>query len=156
MADHIKSLPKRLQEEVSEGGDNFSAGQRQVTRSPSGGILYLRTFGRTTGSVSLVVWRASVGCVSIQFCLLLCELPAPAFLTPDCLSPTADLHREGDPAQTQDPGAGRGEPLEDTEVLRVPVVRHHAGCRCYTWLALGDSVTLKHCVYEPKLTYHGT
>jgi ABC-type multidrug transport system fused ATPase/permease subunit len=28
--DHVLSLPGKLQEEVSEGGDNFSAGQRQV------------------------------------------------------------------------------------------------------------------------------
>jgi ABC-type multidrug transport system fused ATPase/permease subunit len=31
--DHVLSLPKKLDEEVSEGGDNFSAGQRQVSSS---------------------------------------------------------------------------------------------------------------------------
>ena len=31
--DHVLSLPKKLEEEVSEGGDNFSAGQRQVSQS---------------------------------------------------------------------------------------------------------------------------
>mmetsp|Transcript_17293 Transcript_17293/g.18755 ORF Transcript_17293/g.18755 Transcript_17293/m.18755 type:complete len:203 (+) Transcript_17293:2-610(+) len=28
--EHVLSLPKKLEEEVSEGGDNFSAGQRQL------------------------------------------------------------------------------------------------------------------------------
>ena len=31
--DHILSLPNKLQEVVAEGGDNFSAGQRQVSKS---------------------------------------------------------------------------------------------------------------------------
>lgn len=30
MKDHVSSLPSKLQEEVAEGGDNFSAGQRQL------------------------------------------------------------------------------------------------------------------------------
>ena len=30
MRDHVLSLPRKLLEEVAEGGDNFSAGQRQV------------------------------------------------------------------------------------------------------------------------------
>ncbi len=30
MLEHIQSLPNKLDELVSEGGDNFSAGQRQV------------------------------------------------------------------------------------------------------------------------------
>ena len=30
MFDHVQSLPNKLQELVAEGGDNFSAGQRQV------------------------------------------------------------------------------------------------------------------------------
>jgi ABC-type multidrug transport system fused ATPase/permease subunit len=30
MREHIQSLPGKLQEEVAEGGDNFSAGQRQL------------------------------------------------------------------------------------------------------------------------------
>ncbi|RYY79193.1 ATP-binding cassette domain-containing protein [archaeon] len=30
MKDHVTSLPKGLEEDVAEGGDNFSAGQRQV------------------------------------------------------------------------------------------------------------------------------
>ena len=30
LKDHILSLPGKLNEEVAEGGDNFSAGQRQV------------------------------------------------------------------------------------------------------------------------------
>jgi ABC-type multidrug transport system fused ATPase/permease subunit len=30
MKEHVLSLPGKLQEEVAEGGDNFSAGQRQV------------------------------------------------------------------------------------------------------------------------------
>lgn len=30
MKDHILSLPNKLNEEVAEGGDNFSAGQRQL------------------------------------------------------------------------------------------------------------------------------
>ena len=30
MKSHIESLPNKLEEMVSEGGDNFSAGQRQV------------------------------------------------------------------------------------------------------------------------------
>ncbi len=29
---HVQSLPNGLDEMVSEGGDNFSAGQRQVSR----------------------------------------------------------------------------------------------------------------------------
>jgi len=33
MKDHVSSLPGKLDEEVAEGGDNFSAGQRQVTGS---------------------------------------------------------------------------------------------------------------------------
>ena len=33
MLEYIKSLPNGLQEIVSESGDNFSAGQRQVSRS---------------------------------------------------------------------------------------------------------------------------
>jgi ABC-type transport system involved in Fe-S cluster assembly fused permease/ATPase subunit len=31
MLDHVQSLPNKLQEQVAEGGDNFSAGQRQVS-----------------------------------------------------------------------------------------------------------------------------
>ncbi len=31
MYDHVQSLPNKLQEMVAEGGDNFSAGQRQVS-----------------------------------------------------------------------------------------------------------------------------
>ena len=30
MKEHVESLPGKLEEEVAEGGDNFSAGQRQV------------------------------------------------------------------------------------------------------------------------------
>jgi ABC-type multidrug transport system fused ATPase/permease subunit len=30
LKDHVSSLPNKLQEEVAEGGDNFSAGQRQL------------------------------------------------------------------------------------------------------------------------------
>ena len=30
MFDHVQSLPEKLDESVAEGGDNFSAGQRQV------------------------------------------------------------------------------------------------------------------------------
>jgi ABC-type multidrug transport system fused ATPase/permease subunit len=30
MKDHILSLPNKLEELVAEGGDNFSAGQRQL------------------------------------------------------------------------------------------------------------------------------
>lgn len=30
MQEHVMSLPNKLEEEVAEGGDNFSAGQRQV------------------------------------------------------------------------------------------------------------------------------
>ena len=30
MKEHVLSLPNKLAEEVAEGGDNFSAGQRQV------------------------------------------------------------------------------------------------------------------------------
>lgn len=30
MKDHVSTLPGKLLEEVSEGGDNFSAGQRQL------------------------------------------------------------------------------------------------------------------------------
>ena len=30
MAEHVQSLPGKLQEMVAEGGDNFSAGQRQL------------------------------------------------------------------------------------------------------------------------------
>ena len=33
MIDHVQSLPNKLDEFVSEGGDNFSAGQRQVSFS---------------------------------------------------------------------------------------------------------------------------
>jgi hypothetical protein len=32
MVDHVQSLPNKLAENVAEGGDNFSAGQRQVSR----------------------------------------------------------------------------------------------------------------------------
>jgi ABC-type multidrug transport system fused ATPase/permease subunit len=32
MKDHVLSLPSKLSELVAEGGDNFSAGQRQVRR----------------------------------------------------------------------------------------------------------------------------
>ena len=32
MEDHVNSLPDKLNEMVAEGGDNFSAGQRQVRR----------------------------------------------------------------------------------------------------------------------------
>jgi ABC-type multidrug transport system fused ATPase/permease subunit len=31
MSEHVQSLPNQLQENVAEGGDNFSAGQRQVS-----------------------------------------------------------------------------------------------------------------------------
>ena len=30
MFDHVYALPQKLEEMVAEGGDNFSAGQRQV------------------------------------------------------------------------------------------------------------------------------
>lgn len=30
MKDHVSTLPNKLDEEVAEGGDNFSAGQRQL------------------------------------------------------------------------------------------------------------------------------
>jgi ABC-type multidrug transport system fused ATPase/permease subunit len=30
MKDHVNSLPNKLKEDVAEGGDNFSAGQRQL------------------------------------------------------------------------------------------------------------------------------
>ncbi len=30
MKDHVSSLPNKLLEDVAEGGDNFSAGQRQL------------------------------------------------------------------------------------------------------------------------------
>lgn len=31
MLDHVQSMPGKLQEMVAEGGENFSAGQRQVS-----------------------------------------------------------------------------------------------------------------------------
>jgi ABC-type multidrug transport system fused ATPase/permease subunit len=31
MKEHVSSLPNKLEDEVAEGGDNFSAGQRQVS-----------------------------------------------------------------------------------------------------------------------------
>jgi ABC-type multidrug transport system fused ATPase/permease subunit len=41
MADHINSLPGKLLELVTESGDNFSAGQRQVTCSACSVIALL-------------------------------------------------------------------------------------------------------------------
>jgi len=41
MRDHVLSLPNKLQEEVAEGGDNFSAGQRQVRDLYGGGCVYV-------------------------------------------------------------------------------------------------------------------
>lgn len=35
MKDYVLSLPKQLKEMVAEGGENFSAGQRQVMRIPN-------------------------------------------------------------------------------------------------------------------------
>jgi hypothetical protein len=40
MKEHVLSLPNKLQEEVAEGGDNFSAGQRQVRLCVGGFILF--------------------------------------------------------------------------------------------------------------------
>ena len=44
MADHVETLPNKLDEMVAEGGDNFSAGQRQVLATCCVSVAMIHSF----------------------------------------------------------------------------------------------------------------
>ncbi len=77
MYDHVQSLPNKLMEMVAEGGDNFSAGQRQVSFIKISSFIYLNNFIRL---------------FYLYFHSLFAS-PVPFFASPRFLSWTRPLHQ---------------------------------------------------------------